>query len=582
MKIIDLFVQILNMSISASIVVILLTLLRLLFRRQMTAGFKYLMWGLVLFRLWLPFSLPLPFSLFNLFSQGQTHSNSYMVSIEYVENTGSYLPLEQDKLNLYLIGTVLWMSGCLFFALYQLLSVIYSKHLCRDTIEIEDRKLLEQYCQQVGIKQRIGFYLSDRFDTPAAVGLLRVKIMLPTFLDLEEEEALRHILLHELVHIRRGDRWLKLLISLTMIIHWFNPILWICHQEMLNDMETSCDEKVLSMLDGQEQLRYANTLLDVSISQKLHLDMTTLSFAERKELIEVRVMGALSYKPLSPLKRCVLALTMIVLALVTTTNPVAAYNGYTPMEQALPENLYVQYETFTRQLCDSLTSGNVEALLAASSYDDPYYQDIYSVLKKSPPAMTHDRIYPQNDELVFAYLLCEDKSQLVAQLEQKNDGIRLIALQEESRFAASQSVDMSEAVRFVQNLHRFSIVGHENEVSDWSMAALCISEEYHDRVKSGEIPKNTVYLPEEWIQSAAKTYFGRDDFTYTLDDEMYDAERNCYIYLPEREDPANAEVLSCEENDNGCTVTAILYRDPLKLLPQATITYKLTLKNNVN
>ena len=138
MKIIDLFVQVLNMSISASIVAILLALLRILFQHQITAAFKYLMWGLVLLRLWLPFSLPLPFSIFNLFSQGQSHSNSYMVSVEYVESTVSYLPLEQDNLNLYLIGTLLWLGGCAIFLLYQLLSMAFNKRLCHDVMEIED------------------------------------------------------------------------------------------------------------------------------------------------------------------------------------------------------------------------------------------------------------------------------------------------------------------------------------------------------------------------------------------------------------------------------------------------------------
>jgi len=133
-------------------------------------------------------------------------------------------------------------------------------------------------------------------------------------------------------------------------------------------------------------------------------------------------------------------------------------------------------------------------------------------------------------------------------------------------------------VRFVRNLHRFGILGKESTIPDWSIAALCISEEHHDRVKSGEISADTVYLPEEWIRSAAKTYFGRENFTYTLDTEMYDGELDCYIYLPEREDPANAEVISCEKQGGGYRITAILYRDPLRLLPQATITYQLALK----
>ena len=156
----------------------------------------------------------------------------------------------------------------------------------------------------------------------------------------------------------------------------------------------------------------------------------------------------------------------------------------------------------------------------------------------------------------------------------------MTSLQEESIFAATKTVKDDEAVRFVRNLHRFGIVDKESNIPDWSIAALCISEEYYDRVKSGEISDDTICIPEEWVQSAAKTYFGKENFSYTLDTEMYDEDLDCYIYLPDREDPANAEVITCEKQGNGYRITANLYRDPLKLLPQATITYYLVPKNN--
>ncbi len=577
MRIVDLFVQILNMSISASIVVILLTLLRVIFRRQMTAGFKYLMWALVSVRLWLPFSLPLEFSLFNLFSQGQARPSGPMVSIEYIETNGTYIPLEDKHLNLYLIGTAIWLCGCLLLALYQLGSLLYTKHLCRDAMDIEERDLLENCIRLTAVKEHIGFCLSERFDSPVAVGLFRTKIILPPYLEVEDSPQLRHILLHELVHIRRKDRWLKLFMALTMTLHWFNPVLWLCCREVLNDMETSCDEQVLSMLDRDETVDYARTLLAVSINQKRRFDLGTF-FADKKELIDVRVLSALEYKPLSPLKRVVLALTMTVLALVTTTNPIAAYDGYIPAETTLSAELFSAYEAATRVLCDSLSAGNVDTLLNMSRYNDTYYQDIYSVLAQEPLPVTHYRLYPQNERLVYAYLLCEDKREYVAQLREKDNEILVISLQDESSFASTHTVRDNEAVRFVRNLHRFGIVCNEAALSDWSIAALCISEEHYDRVKSGEISEDTVYLPEDWVNSAAETYFGRKDFSYTLDEEMYDADLQSYIYLPEREDPANAEVLSCEENNGAYTVTARLYRDPLKLLPQATITYQLASK----
>ena len=85
-------------------------------------------------------------------------------------------------------------------------------------------------------------------------------------------------------------------------------------------------------------------------------------------------------------------------------------------------------------------------------------------------------------------------------------------------------------------------------------------------------------LPAEWIEQAAKTYFGLENFSYTEDEDFYNEQTNSYLVDHEREDPANAEVISCELEGDTATVTAKLYRDPLRLPPKATISYQLQKK----
>jgi len=578
MNIVDLFVQVLNMSISASIVALCLALLRFLFRKRMTAGFTYLMWALVLVRLWVPVAVPVGFSLFNLFSQSQGYSGTTMVSIEYIENTGSFIPLEREGPNLYLWGTAIWLLGFALLALYQLFLLYRTQRLLRTAFSLNDRVLLEKCMKQVGVKQKVAFCRADVFDTPVVLGFVHPKIVLPSFMDPGDDTELRYILLHELVHIHRRDHWFKLLAVVTVALHWFNPVVWLCYREYRKNIETSCDEKVLSLLEETEKTGYARTLLALGSLQKSRFNATALAFMEKRSLLSTRVMGALAYKPLSRPRKALLSLAMIVLALLLTTNPVAAYDGYIPSAKVIDKALYAQYEDVAHELCNSLAEGDVEQLLALSRYDEPYYLGSYALLAEEPLAVTHYRLYPQSEQLVYAYLLCADNNQFVAQLTQNDEGVKLLSLQPERTFAASQRVAETEPVRFVRNLHRFGIVGGDKAPSDWSVAGFCISEEHHDRVKRGEIPADTVLIPEAWVQSAAKVYFGREDFSYTLDEEMYDEEQGCYLFDPQREDPANAQVLICEMNGDQATVTAKLYRDPLKLFAKATIRYQLQKK----
>ena len=190
----------------------------------------------------------------------------------------------------------------------------------------------------------------------------------------------------------------------------------------------------------------------------------------------------------------------------------------------------------------------------------------------------YDYFIFDNSPNSIADLYHQNGWEYVAELTNLYGEVKVSRLRTEQNFSSLMSVEECEAVRFVRNLHRFGIVSGEKELSEWAVAGLCISEEYHDRVKSGEISADTTELPAEWVEHAAKTYFGLDDFSYTEDEEMYDEFRGCYLVDHEREDPANAEVIACELDGDNATVTAKLYRDPLRLLPKATVSYQLKKK----
>ncbi len=500
-----------------------------------------------------------------------------MVSIEYVEDTGGYIALESSHYKEYLLFTALWLAGFLLFFGYQMILLAITKHRLQTAFHVKDFAPLEQCKQKADVTQSVQLLRSDAFDTPVVMGIFRPKIILPLFLDMSNERQMEHIFLHELVHIRRHDHVVKLLAVFALSLHWFNPLIWLCYREYLKDIETSCDEQVLALLDESQKTAYATTLVELCSTQKRRFDMALLSFAENRSLLSTRVIGALEYKPLTSLKKAVLSVLMIVTALVTQTNPVAAYEGYIPRGITVNDTTLKQYEELTKELSYALSSADEEKLLTLTHYNEPFYLDIYSKLEAIP--VTHYKLYPQSEELVYAYLRCKDGAEYVAELTDLYGEVKISRLRAEKNFSSLMSVETTEAVRFVSNLHRFGIVGGEKELSKWAVAGLCISEEYHDRVKSGEISAESTELPAEWVEQAAKTYFGLENFSYTEDEEMYDELSGCYLVDHEREDPANAEVIDCKLDGDNATVTAKLYRDPLRLLPKATVSYQLRKKN---
>jgi len=112
-------------------------------------------------------------------------------------------------------------------------------------------------------------------------------------------------------------------------------------------------------------------------------------------LLSTRVIGALEYKPLTSLKKTALSVLMIVTALVTQTNPVAAYEGYIPRGITVDDKSLKQYEQLTQELSYALSSADAEKLLTLTHYNEPFYLDVYSKLEAIP--VTHYKLYPQSE-----------------------------------------------------------------------------------------------------------------------------------------------------------------------------------------
>lgn len=273
----DLFYWLLNMSIVASLVGLVIGLLRLIPR--LPRRFVYPLWAVVLLRLWLPFGFVSDFSIMRLLPHKAVYvplSSSLTSYMNCVMGAASYSPIvyKSEALELaFSAAFVVWFAVATALLAIVLISYVQTLHQSRQAIHWKD-----------------SLYFSDRVTSPVVCGILRPRILLPhSYADRE----LDWILAHERAHIRRLDNLWRLLGLTTACLHWFNPLVWLFLKWFLTDLELSCDETVLRRCSVEQRRAYAGALLD-SEAQR-----TMLASPFGHAGTAVRIHRVLSYQNLS-------------------------------------------------------------------------------------------------------------------------------------------------------------------------------------------------------------------------------------------------------------------------------------------
>lgn len=276
--------RLLNMSLTAGVVIVFVLLLRLLLKKAPKV-ISYALWGIVLFRLLCPVSVESRFSLFGFLNAPVSESGTLTSRIEYVPDNIVHMeypeivlpvPGVDDAVNNALprggeqlaadpleapvtIATYVWMSGILAMAVYAVVSYTRLR-----------RKLI------TASPLRDNIYLADEITSPFVMGLFRPKIYLPSSI---EEQEQPYIIMHEQHHIRRFDHVVKALAFTALCIHWFNPLVWVAFIMAGKDMEMSCDEAVVKKMGAGVLADYTASLLSLATGKHIIAGMP-LAFGE--------------------------------------------------------------------------------------------------------------------------------------------------------------------------------------------------------------------------------------------------------------------------------------------------------------
>ena len=309
----ELFLKIVNMSISASWVVIAVLTLRFCLKKA-PKWVNVLLWGIVAARMVFPFSIE---SVLSLIPSAETISPTVMMeqtpsvqtgvpALNHVINpviSSSFTPApgaSANPLQIWIpVLTGIWLFGIAALFLYSAVSYW---------------RLHRKVCEAVILRGNI--YQSEKVCSPFVLGIIKPKIYLPYHMDSREID---HVIAHEQTHIRRKDHWWKPLGFLLLTIHWFNPLMWLSYVLLCRDIELACDEKVIGKMGNAQRADYTQALVACSVDRRL-IAACPLAFGEIG--VKERVKSVMNYK--KPAFWIVLASVIVcaVIAVCFLTNPI--------------------------------------------------------------------------------------------------------------------------------------------------------------------------------------------------------------------------------------------------------------------
>lgn len=280
----ELLPKILNMSLTASVIIVTVIILRVLLRRAPKI-YSYMLWAVVLFRLLCPITINTSISVLGLFDTQIVETTDSVSQITYIPNNIVHtenpevtlpVPVLDNVINNVLpqgeeqlvadpleapvsIATYIWLAGIVAMIGVSMISYV---------------KLQKSLVGAVRVRGNI--YVADYITTPFVLGIFRPRIYLLSSLSEQEQE---YILRHEQYHIRRGDHIFKLLAYVALCIHWFNPLVWLAFLLFSKDMEMSCDEAVIKKLGEDVRADYSVSLLNLATDNAIMFGMP-LAFGE--------------------------------------------------------------------------------------------------------------------------------------------------------------------------------------------------------------------------------------------------------------------------------------------------------------
>ena len=319
--------DLLSMSFSASIIIVVIIVLRTLLINKLPKRILLILWSIALLRLLVPFSFPSSTSVYFLISQNSSimdkiagtsianflpfdfqlqsdanredkqkgqgtneNANNTFASTEQNKTQDSSIESQKiqepeseariikegksnreyqentDTLLPKRKGVSIWAMVWIIGMSVCIIIFLVTYILCYRQFRTSlpvENTIIKKWRDSHQIRRTISIRQSDCISAPLSYGFFRPSILMPKTTEWDNSRHLHYILEHEFVHIRRLDTVTKLFFAAAVCIHWFNPIIWIMYIFAGRDIEISCDEAVVRHFGEASKSAYALTLINM-------------------------------------------------------------------------------------------------------------------------------------------------------------------------------------------------------------------------------------------------------------------------------------------------------------------------------
>ncbi len=289
------------MSFSGAFFIIAVVVVRAVLINRIPKKTFLVLWEIAFLRLLIPFSIPFMFSIHTLISQVlsnftffRTDANIAISAWIQEQNvtTQKMQTISLDMLSSRSVWFVIWCIGMIVLAVFFAFSYLRYQIEFQTSLPICN-DFVEQWLKEHSIKRSISVRQSDRILAPLTYGILRPVILMPQKTDWKNTKQLLYVLSHEYVHICHLDILRKIIATVVLCIHWFNPMVWVMYILFNRDVELICDECVVRKFGEKSKAVYSLILINMEEKQSSLLPFCN-NFS--KNAIEERITAIMKMK----------------------------------------------------------------------------------------------------------------------------------------------------------------------------------------------------------------------------------------------------------------------------------------------
>ena len=406
--------NLLNMTISGAILIFIIVIIRVAAINKLPKKTFLVLWGIVLLRLLIPFSIPSTLSVYSLANLNVAESelrnmvnesaivnivfNAHEDNVERNESlntdfesdkTDSYYKYEKggkteskpiqeiteysiNKLNnipFISIWFIIWFTGMVLCTAFFVISYLYCLFKFKTSLPVQN-DFVEQWLETHKLRRSISIRQSDRISSPLTYGIFRPVILMPKNTDWENINQLQYIFLHEYIHICHYDIVIKFISTMALCIHWFNPFVWIMYVLFNRDIELACDESVVHRFGEKSKSIYASMLVNMEVKKS---GLMPFSNNFSKNAIEERIRAIMKIKKISFFT---ILISVLLVTFVTTVFATSAANKNEPSENNLKKEKIIPGIDFSEEEYEKLLALQFEGYenMSISEYQNKVWE----------------------------------------------------------------------------------------------------------------------------------------------------------------------------------------------------------------